>query len=278
MFVAPVATTGGTAHKLMSIAATDPELAKICKGGGKKWRATNCKSGALKDLVNEAFGQGEAKATTLGVATMLARLAAAARGVENLRRPYLVEAITDAKGKPMATAATRSEDGSAVALTHPEPTQVRPDVAKKVFDALALGTAELSGQEGTGRLICRHVFGAECGKVGKQIAGKTGTPSYSLDKETLESARKHCLTNPRDADCLEKPVKWYVAAYKTSASDTPNYDKVIAVMSERNWYLASKDVPKGLQGRIHGVNDLNNISTEIAMRALGAGLLNLGGR
>lgn len=283
MFVEPAATVRGNAYKLMSIPATDPKSAINCRDNEGEWHATNCKSGALKALVNEAFGQGQAKATTLGVATMLARLAAAARGVETVRRPYLVEVITDANGKPVATAATRNEDGSAAARIQPEPTQVRPEVAKKVFSALALGTTELPGQDGTGHLICKHVFGAECATVGKQIAGKTGTPSYPLDAFTIQIAKENCLAKPKPGQnkqtgCDLAPVKWYVAAYKTSASDNANYDKVIAVMSERNWYLASKDLPKGLQGRIHGVNDLNNISTEIAMRALGAGLLNPGGK
>lgn len=287
MFVAPVVTERGNAHKLMPISSTDPSSAKSCRDSSGKWHANNCNTSGLKSLVNEALGQGQAKATTLGVATMLARLAGAASGALTLRRPYLVEAITDANGKPVATAATRNESGSssssAAALTQPEPTQVSPEAAKKVLGALARGTTKLPGQDGTGHLICMHVFGAECGKVGKQIAGKTGTPSYPLDALTIQEATESCRTRPKPGQfkqtgCDLAPIKWYVAAYKTSASDKPNYDKVIAVMSERNWYLASKDVPKGMQGRIHGVNDLNNISTEIAMRALGAGLLNTGGR
>jgi Penicillin binding protein transpeptidase domain len=275
MFVSAADTDRGNAFKLMSIFATDPKSAITCRGGGGKWHANNCNAAGLKPLVNEAEGQGQARATPLGVATMLSRLAAAANGIQTIRRPYLVDSITDAKGKPLNTAATRTDD-TAEKLAHAESTVVRADVAKKVFEALAMGTTVLPGQDGTGHLICKHVFGANCGKVGKQISGKTGTPSFTLDTKNLVVAQSFCLNNPKHEDCFEKPIKWYVAAYKTSNGDQKNYDKVIAVMSERNWYRSGKDIPPNLQGRIHGVNDLNNISTEIAMRALGAGLLKQG--
>ncbi len=269
-------TEQGDAFRLMNMHATDPKLASTCRGGDGKWHADNCKTSGFKSLVNEAEGQGNAKATALGVATMLSRLAAAANGIQSIRRPYLVDTITDSQGKPINTAATRAGNDDAEQLVQAEPTVVRADVAKKVFDALALGTTALPGQDGTGHLICLHVFGANCSKIGNQIAGKTGTPSFSMDKKNIAVAQSFCLNNPKHEDCFEKPIKWYVAAYKTSNGDQKNYDKVIAVMSERNWYRSGKDIPKNVQGRIHGVNDLNNISTEIAMRVLGAGLLKQG--
>ena len=100
------------------------------------------------------------------------------------------------------------------------------------------------------------------------MAGKTGTPSFTFDQRTYGNAANFCRSNPRHEDCFEKPVKWYVAAYKTGSGPQAKYDKVIAVMSERNWFLPDKKSAGGMQGRVHGVNDLNNISAEIGMRVV----------
>ena len=272
MFVEPLKTERGNTFQLIAIDSVNSDAAKTCKNAGK-WHATNCSSSVYKPLVNQSFGQGHARATPLGVASMLARLAAAANGLEFVRRPYLVHEISNAKGQVVNTIATRKLDGSTHSLVQPEPTIVRKEIAQKVFRAMNDGTSSI----GTGYLICQHVFGKEkCKELKSKIAGKTGTPTFSFDVKTIDQAGKFCQDKPTLEQCLEKPVKWYVAAYQSSESNSKkdHYDKVIAVMSDRNWYRDSEDVPDLFRGKIHGVNDLNNISTEIAMRALGAGLLN----
>jgi hypothetical protein len=58
-----------------------------------------------------------------------------------------------------------------------------------------------------------------------------------------------------------RPYTWYVAAYRTERND-PRCNKVIAVLTERNWLRAS--------GRIHGTGDHGpNPSAEIAMQIVG---------
>ena len=72
----------------------------------------------------------------------------------------------------------------------------------------------------------------------------------------------------------KKPVKLYVGAVKSSADRQGRYDKVIAVMSERNWTLPSPKLPAAARNRVHGgTNDLKNVSTEIAMRIVDAAWL-----
>lgn len=267
MLAAPFASESGNAYRLMPIPAIGRAAAMSCRPGGK-WGANNCNTAALKPLVNEAAGQGDARATALSMAGMLSRLVGAANGLEQVRRPYIVETVTDARGKSVATAATRVE-GDAAPLAQAEPINIKPEVAKKVLAGLAKGTLQLPGQDGTGHLICKHVFGARCGEAGTRLAGKTGTPSFSFDMLTLDGAARICKARPRDEDCSEKPIKWYVAAYRSQPGAGTGYDKVIAVMSERNWYGTGKDVPQAVRGRIHGLrNDLNNVSTEIAMHTL----------
>lgn len=272
MFVEPLKTDRGNAFQLITIDTTNSDAAKTCKNA-EKWHATKCKSSVYKTLVNHALGQGNARTTPLGVASMLSRLAAAANGLESVHRPYLVHEISNAKGQAVNTIATRKLDGSTHSLVQSEPTVVRKEVAQKVFKAMNDGTSPI----GTGNLICQHVFGKEkCKELKSKIAGKTGTPTYSFDDKTIDQAKKFCHDKPTHEKCFEKPVKWYVAAYQSSESNSKrdHYDKVIAVMSDRNWYRDSEDVPNVFRGKIHDEKDSNNISTEIAMRALGAGLLN----
>lgn len=257
------AATPGTGFSLMNLPALRREDAASCRDASGAWHAAQCDSAAMKPLVNEAAGQGQARTTALGLATMLARLAAAANGQRELRRPHLVERITDAEGRPIATAATRTEADGAPALAQAEPTVVAPPVAQSVFR----GLAQASAPGGTAHLICRHVFGARCAQAGSRIAGKTGTPSFTLDRLTFGQARQRCRGQPQAEDCLERPMKLYVAAVQPGGEPAGRYTKVIAVMSERNWMLDSRALPAGRRDRVHGgSNDANNIATEIAMR------------
>ena len=263
LFVAAPTTGGG--ERLMPLPDIDPAGAASCRDAKGVWHAANCSSGAMKPLVNEAAGQGQARSTALGVATMLARLTAAANGQRAVRGPHLVEQITDALGKPVATAATRRA-GDGVGdqpLAQPQPIVVAADVAQKVLG----GLARSNGPGGTGHLICKHVFGNQCTQAATRMAGKTGTPSFGFDRFSLTQARQRCRADPRDEDCQQKPVKFYVAAVKSGADPQGRYDKVIAVMSERNWTLPNPKLPAAARERVHGgTNDLNNVSTEIAMR------------
>ena len=98
----------------------------------------------------------------------------------------------------------------------------------------------------------------------------------ALEPDNPIDERSHhvCRADPRDDDCREKPIKLYVTAVKSGADAQERYDKVVAVISERNWTLAGKALPAAARERVHGgSNDLNNISTEIAMRIVGAAWL-----
>ena len=46
----------------------------------------------------------------------------------------------------------------------------------------------------------------------------------------------------------EQPYKWYVAAFKTDAAQ-PGFNKVVAVLTERNWYRVG---PARRQGAVAG--------------------------
>ena len=100
---------------------------------------------------------------------------------------------------------------------------------------------------GTAHLACIRVFDVPtCNRI-DWIAGKTGTPPYGNDGLTLKEIRQKCDRVPAAnasfgerqewwTSCSrEQPYKWYVAAFRTDEGQA-GYNKVVAVLTERNWY------------------------------------------
>ena len=222
-----------------------------CVATHKRWH--RCRGGAAGKLVNEGWGQGEARAVPLGVAGMMSRLAAAANGAQAQAFPHLVDHVGDAKGQPMALAVER--------YAAPEPITIEPGLAKLVLQGM--GNHQTGG---TAQSACKNVFGtaAVCDSI-HWIAGKTGTPPFRFDGDALPEIRKHCYASdgkPK-TDCNLLPYKWYVAAFKTSAEPNAPYDKAIAVLSERNWRQKT--------GLVQAPGDREvNLSAELALRIIKA--------
>jgi hypothetical protein len=86
----------GAAMRLMPRVVLDPVLVRRCAAGADGQRLSDddwekCRGGAMVDVVAEGWGQGHARASALGIAGMMASLAAAANGQTELRRPHLVD-------------------------------------------------------------------------------------------------------------------------------------------------------------------------------------------
>ena len=92
---------------------------------------------------------------------------------------------------------------------------------------------------------------------------------------TLKEIRQKCAAVPApNASFGEKqawwtscsrelPYKWYVAAFKTDAGQT-GFNKVVAVLTERNWYQSGP-----LAGKVQSPGDHEmNVSAEIAFRIM----------
>ena len=62
----------------------------------------------------------------------------------------------------------------------------------------------------------------------------------------------------------EQPYKWYVAAFKTDDGQS-GFNKVVAVLTERNWYRSGP-----LAGKVQspGDHDGMNVSAEMALRIM----------
>lgn len=266
LLVEPVDGRIAAPFHLRSDFALDPAKVQQCATGADGRRHTPDDWGKCRrevvDVVSEGWGQGQARASALGVAGMMAALAAAANGQTQIQGPHLVEALRGAgAAQPAGTqpAAMRLDFGDA------RPNRIPQDVAELIVSGLSF-----SHRAGTARLACEQVFDARTCAQMDWIAGKTGTPSFRNDDRSLSDLARLCATAPtpaaksrRDRDSCGplRPYKWYVATYRTSPDD-PRWTKAIAVLTERNWFADS--------GRVHGAGDRGpNPAAEIAMQIAG---------
>ena len=171
--------------------------------------------------------------------------AAAANGQASQRLPYLVARVTDANaetfGLPPAVPARRPAAPG-------NPQQDAALIVQGMISHKSAG-APAGTRSGTAHSACVRVYDtATCNRI-DWIAGKTGTPPYGNDGLTLKEIRQKCRAVPAPnasfgekqawwTSCSrEQPYKWYVAAFKSDAAQT-GFNKVIAVLTERNWYKA----------------------------------------
>jgi hypothetical protein len=233
------------------------DTAKVRTCAGEKWE--KCSGGVVVDVVAEGWGQGHARASALGVAGMMASLAAAANGEREFREPHLVSGLRGAgadSSVPLESAATR------FGLTEAQPNRLSQEAAEVILSGLSY-----SHRAGTARLACEQVFDPHTCRDMDWIAGKTGTPTFPNDDRSLNELWRLCgqgaaKTKAEQAACGPlRPYKWYAAAYRTDR-DNPHWTKVIAVLTERNWIRDT--------GRIHGAGDHGpNPAAEIAMQIAG---------
>ncbi len=261
----PMATRPGAAMQLMAPMPLDADIVRRCAAGADGRRASDddwekCRGGAVVDVVAEGWGQGHARASALGVAGMMAALAAAATGASAVPNPHLVAAM---HGVPGADAAVREDARHWAAAVQPI-VPVPRDAAELILSGLSY-----SHRAGTARSACEQVFDAGRCQAIDWIAGKTGTPSFPGDDLTLDALSRLCRDDApsvglqrRGACGSLRPYKWYVATFRADRSSRGPWHKAIAVLTERNWLRAS--------GRVHGAGDLGpNPSAEIAMQIIG---------
>ena len=265
---APLSARGGSAMHLMPPFALDADILRRCAAGPDGRRKSDddwekCRGGAVVDVVAEGWGQGHARATPIGVAGMMATLAAAANGASVIPRPHLVDAVRGVAGAGSAVQAD--------ALRWAAPPLAVPsrEAAEVILSGLAW-----SHRAGTARTACEQVFDARRCQQIDWIAGKTGTPSFPGDKLTLDAIAAICreggaIASARADPAMRsgvcgslRPYKWYVATFRGSRSGSGLWTKAIAVLTERNWLRES--------GRVHGAGDLGpNPSAEIALQIVG---------
>lgn len=240
----------------------DEQVIKACADGADALHRTKddwgkCRGGDLVNMVAEGWGQGHARVTPLGVAGMMAVLGAAANGESEIIPPHLVERVHGIKGE-VRLAHQR------YGLDKPEALKIPRTAAEVVLDGLTYSHRK----DGTAASACRQVFSQTyCNEV-DWVAGKTGTPTFPNDNKTLDEISKACEPqSPRssgqaDRTCLElRPYKWYTAVFRSHANGK-DWDKAIAVLTERNWLKK--------EGTVHGAGDYGpNPAAEIGFQVLG---------
>ena len=265
---------GGAMHAMPPLTLAADVLRRCAAGADGRRRSDDdwekCRGGAVVDVVAEGWGQGHARASALGVAGMMASLAAAANGATVRPRPHLVESVHGLPGAGDAVHADAQRwSGSADAAAHRLPSISR-DAAEVILSGLSY-----SHRAGTARSACEQVLDARRCLAMDWLAGKTGTPSFPGDHLSLEQIDRLChdavaAATPlgRGACGSLRPYKWYVATYRADRSAHAPWSKAIAVLTERNWLRAN--------GRVHGAGDHGpNPAAEIALQIVArrAGLL-----
>jgi hypothetical protein len=258
----PLGNKPGAPFRLRRATPLDAAKVRACAAGADGQRPSSddwgkCSSGGgVVDVVAEGWGQGHARSSALGVAGMMAALAAAANGQTDVRKPHLVDGL---RGVGPANSARLKPAVTRWGLAEPEPNPISRDAAEVIMSGLSY-----SHRDGTARLACEQVFDASTCRAMDWIAGKTGTPTFPNDGRSLDELARLCAggtvnaRSDRSACGPLRPYKWYVAAYRTDPHDG-HWTKAIGVLTERNWIAAT--------GRIHGAGDHGpNPAAEIAMQ------------
>ena len=270
LLVEPAGGKLGAPFSTRPAIALDTAKVRRCAAGadgrlGTKDDWGKCGGGVVVDIVAEGWGQGHARSTALGVAGMMASLAAAANGQSEIHKPHLVQAVRAvANGAPstLGAAATRWVAAGS------EPNALSHDAAEVILSGLSY-----SHRNGTARLACEQVLDAHACRDIDWIAGKTGTPTFPNDDRSLDDLARLCAPGVQRTTVEQKacgglrPYKWYVAAWRTDPAN-PAWTKVIGVLTERNWLADT--------GRIHGAGDQGpNPAAEIAFQVVtrNAGIL-----
>lgn len=201
---------------------------------GKKWYTLNTTSSiALITAIHESYGQANARATPLGLASAMRTLLASA-DQHTFRPTHIMEHLWAA-----------GNDG---VLFKTKESAEKPDI-EDLEDGKSLITSNITKEEagmviplfaeahyhyaGTAKTACSDVFGA-CthNLLGYTIFSKTGTPAFG--DTSLSSIVSKCnkQTKNKPSVCYQRPIKWFVLGIGTE----PNkWSKAIVVMAERNW-------------------------------------------
>ena len=260
LLVAPTSEALGAPMRVRPTVALDTAKILACAAGpdGRRYSKDDwekCRGRIVVDVVADGWGQGNARSSALGVAGMMASLAATSNG-EPVHRPHLVDSLRS----------TSEERGSLPIFTSTAAAPVVTGMSREAAEVILSGLS-YSHRGGTARLACEQVFAPKVCHDIDWLAGKTGTPTFPNDDVTLDELARLCAPNVvRNKHELAmcgalRPYKWYVAAYRTDRAQ-PRWSKVVAVLTERNWIADS--------GRIHGAGDVGpNPAAEIAMQIAG---------
>jgi hypothetical protein len=120
--------------------------------------------------------------------------------------------------------------------TSPSAVPIDPAHARLILQGMSL-THQSGGSAYLACLRAHNMQAKAC--THQRVAGKTGTPQFRQHALTLAQRKALCSQvkagSPEAAQCHMRPYKWYAAAVKSSAAPDAPWDKVVVVLSERNY-------------------------------------------
>jgi hypothetical protein len=209
-----------------------PESSLLAQCSASKWQ--KCAGEDTAKIVSELWGQGNAQATALSAAHMIARLGAAANGA-NIAPPHLLSTAANANVRPAGK---------------------RTGIQRQDARLITEGMTHVGRPGGTAHSACVAVMGLSACQQMNFVALKTGTPAFTHDRLTMNERVTVCenaaaeieaardlgnkvpaATVTENARCHMQPNKWTIALIKDSdATDAP-YSRAVAVLAERNYKL-----------------------------------------
>ena len=154
----PLGNKPGAPFRLRRATPLDAATVRLCAAGADGQRPSSddweqCRGRGIVDIAAEGWGQGHARSSALGVAGMMAALAAAANGQADVRKPHLVDGL---RGVGPAKSARLESGGDALgSRDSPCRTRIAHDAAEVILSGLSY-----SHRGGTARLACEQVFDA----------------------------------------------------------------------------------------------------------------------
>lgn len=188
-------------------------------------------SRSLALAVQESYGQANARATPLGLASAMRTLLASA-DQDTFRPTHIMEHLWAA-----------GNDG---VLFKTKESVEKPDI-EDLEDGKSLITSNITKEEagmviplfaeahyaGTAKTACNDVFGACTQNIlGYTIFSKTGTTTFKSKNINTLATSCNKATEEKDKNCHLRPISWFVLATGTEQNQ---WSKVIVIMSERNW-------------------------------------------
>lgn len=215
------------------------------KNGGYDWsQLTRTPNASLSLAIQESYGQRNARATPLGIASAMRTLLVSANANE-FRPTHIVEHLWTA-GNDSVLFKTKQdkqqeskglldkffavqddlEDGKGQIISN-----ITPEEARTVISLFTK-----AHYAGTASTACGDTFGTCAGNdskpLGYHIFSKTGTTTFSGSNIQKQTASCNDSTKTPDGVCWLKPISWFVLGV---GKEENGWSKVIVVMAERNW-------------------------------------------
>lgn len=219
------------------------------KNGGYDWsKLKKTSSQALAIAVQESYGQRNARATPLGVASAMRTLLVSA-STNSFRPTHLVEHLWTAGNNQVLFEVKENpqqiiDDTTVLPLSDNQQKTTSAIAQTEAQTAISFFTKSHYVDNGTARGACRIVFeGQACtinqpNPLGYQIFSKTGTATFNTTWSNIKKLKSTCekpvLDKEKDSkpdECHLRPIKWFVLG----VGKNNQWSKVIVVMSESNW-------------------------------------------